>query len=87
MWVEVMGVYVHYLACTYTQNIPPTQQTHHPHNHSFFIPDKAAQDGKSGNPQAGLVIDTGVCHPTYVGLIVVPACLGCLSKQPPFNRH
>lgn len=39
---------------------PPTK------NNSFFIPDKAGQDGKSGNPQAGLVVDTGVCHPTCV---------------------
>ena len=29
------------------------------------MPDRREQD-KSGNPQAGLVVDTGICHPVYV---------------------
>jgi eukaryotic translation initiation factor 2C len=33
------------------------------HNTRFFVTDPNMAD-KSGNPPAGLVVDTGVCHPT-----------------------
>lgn len=39
-------------------------------NLRFFVADPRETD-RSGNPRAGLVVDSGICHPMYVFILAM----------------